>query len=129
VFLSSTFGRDPSEDKKGTKLSWVGIKGKCGRCHKPGHNVRTCIANPSGGNIRKVMERAKEVSALCVTLLFYYLALHTNLNYYHIRCWRIVGHKKWQRKMRGLKGARMKERKQPLRINNYCNSELSLLLE
>lgn len=53
--------REEGEVRKGTKLSRVDSKSKCSRCHKTGHNTRTCSANPKGNNMKRTLERAKEV--------------------------------------------------------------------
>lgn len=38
---------DPSEPRKGTKISKVGTKMKCSLCRKGDHNMRNCPLNPN----------------------------------------------------------------------------------
>ena len=48
------------EAKKGTKVSKIGTKIKCSKCHQEGHNSRTC--RPKSNAKRRIFEAGKEAS-------------------------------------------------------------------
>jgi hypothetical protein len=53
--------REQGESTKAKKLSKVRIKVTCSKCHKTGHNSRTC--GKSKSKKRSIMEKGKEASS------------------------------------------------------------------
>lgn len=54
--------REPGEPKKATKVSRIGTKVTCKKCHKDGHNTRTCGRKSNAK--RRIYEAGKEASFL-----------------------------------------------------------------
>ena len=52
--------REHGEAKKATKVSKIGTKIKCSKCHQEGHNSRTC--GPKSNAKRRIFEAGKEAS-------------------------------------------------------------------